>query len=646
LLLSFIGLDRYFEKKKSELFIISTVCIVLTNYYFSVGCLICLFVYAIYRILKDEEFSWKPFFLSAFKTGLLFVVPVLICAFFLLPTIGALLSGSRPYKAELDQNMLLLPKTKNLFYKYFSCGITGTMLIGLVGNILSKDTKKHDKFLNITLLALLFVPIIAYLLNGMLYVNPKVIIPFLPLYIYSFVSFVIRLKERKEPIVIPTLIAVILILICADFHKEKGEVYQSVIFEIALFTLLYGKTKIICLYTIVFLLSGLGECDIEYASKAFVKSTCVNEISEMMENTESGNYRVNISYMDRFNCNRSFKDAYMGVSSYSSTPNKHYLEFYENHMGNNESERNSIMVTGTRNELFYCFMGTRYIFAENDPGFLYEKVDGRNNINMYESKYAYPVVYKSKNLVSDKTFDAVKFPYNVEMLMHNTVVSEECNSEYETRIIKYEVEDSYFIEQEEDQEYSIELDEVFKDKILYLTFNIDNTDESFGTKTLELSINGVTNLLNSANGTYYNENTKFEYVIPMENTNVLDIKISSGIYPIYGLEMYYQELSYEQYEEAGNLKFDENEDTITCTVNAVEGEYLVTSIPYDKGFSATINGEDAEIEVVNKAFVGLKLKDGKNEVVLNYDSPLLNVGYIISLIGIAAFIWIVIKEKR
>jgi len=109
--------------------------------------------------------------------------------------------------------------------------------------------------------------------------------------------------------------------------------------------------------------------------------------------------------------------------------------------------------------------------------------------------------------------------------------------------------------------------------------------------------------------------------------------------------MHYSDIDYENYTEADSLKFNEQNDTISCKVNAREGEYLVTSIPYDKGFTAMINGEEAETEIVNKAFVGLKLKEGKNNIVLQYRSPLLNVGYIISIIGLIAYVWILVKEK-
>jgi len=645
LLLAFIGVDRYFEKKRSSLLVISVVCIILTSYYLSVGCLISLFIYSIYRILKNEEFSRKEFFIKVLKTGLLFTVPVLICAFFLLPTASALLNSGYHYKMNVSLKMLILPWTRNVLYTYFSFGLTGIMIASLIGNILSKASRKCDKFLNIVLLSLIVFPVFGWVLNGMLYINSKVMIPFLPLYIYCFVTYLEKLKEERKNAVLAAILTVLFLLVCYFFHREKNIWIFLAVIELALFVAFQKNVRLICLCVVVFILVGVYGNGVEYVTKDFINKRHTGEIKELLNEAKTGNYRSNVAHMDMITCNLSYGDNYKGVSHYSSTPNNHYLKFYENNIGNNKSEVNSIIMAGSRNELFYHFMGTRYIFSKTDPGFLYEKVKSSDKICMYENKNAFPIVYKSKKLISEKSFNKEKFPYNIELLMHNTVVNEAIEAERESFITKYDVDENYFFVSRKEREYKIELSEVFRDKILYLSFNMRNKKHHPSDSAWGITINGQKNLVNSPMNTYYNENTKFEYVIPMENTNILTVNVSSGIFDIYGLEMHYSDIDYENYTEADSLKFNEQNDTISCKVNAREGEYLVTSIPYDKGFTAMINGEEAETEIVNKAFVGLKLKEGKNNIVLQYRSPLLNVGYIISIIGLIAYVWILVKEK-
>lgn len=648
LILALIGLDRYFDKKKVGTFIVGVVCIIMTNYYFSVACLICLYIYALYRILNEPEFSWKTFIWEAFKTGLLFLVPVLLCAFFLLPTASALMEGSRPYKVAFETKRLFVPTVGNVFYGFFSHGITGTMLIALFGNLFSKNTKLCDKFLNITLIIFTLCPAVVYALNGGLYLNSKVIIPFLVLYIYCFVQFLINLEERNVKILPSVLIPLALMCVCYFVYRGPKLIFKSLSVELLFFALCYIKpkfTKLIYSVTVLCCLIGCFANTIPYASWKFVENVRLEEIQTLETKAESGNHRTNISYMDRYTCNRAFKDDYKGVSSYSSTPNRKYLDFYENDAGNNEGVRNSIMVTGSRNELFYTFMGTRYIVSDMDPGFMYEKLQSGDTLSLYENKHAYPIVYKNKNIISEEYFDTKEFPYNIELLMNGTIINGDYSKEHKSEIVKFDVEQKYNFELEEERSYTLELDEVFRNKLLYLTFNIDNSNENKNTGVLEITINGESNLLNDVQNTYYNENTKFEYVISMEDTVTLDISISKGKYNIYGTEMYYSDVFYNDYQEAEDLIFNEDNDTITCNVDGREGEYLVTSIPFDKGFSAEINGERAEVELINKAFVGLKLKEGRNDVVIKYRSPMLIPGLFVSILGVFAFIFLLLKDK-
>lgn len=57
------------------------------------------------------------------------------------------------------------------------------------------------------------------------------------------------------------------------------------------------------------------------------------------------------------------------------------------------------------------------------------------------------------------------------------------------------------------------------------------------------------------------------------------------------------------------------------TVTAQDGDILATSIPYKKGWHATINGEKVDVMKVNYAFVGVPLSKGQHTVELHYLPP-------------------------
>ncbi len=61
---------------------------------------------------------------------------------------------------------------------------------------------------------------------------------------------------------------------------------------------------------------------------------------------------------------------------------------------------------------------------------------------------------------------------------------------------------------------------------------------------------------------------------------------------------------------------------------------LFFSIPYDEGWTATVNGEDAEIEVVDIGLMAVEVKGHeKSRIEFRYTTPLLKEGVILSLIG-------------
>ena len=131
----------------------------------------------------------------------------------------------------------------------------------------------------------------------------------------------------------------------------------------------------------------------------------------------------------------------------------------------------------------------------------------------------------------------------------------------------------------------------------------------------------------------------------MENHTNLEIMITEGNYHIRNLNMYVSDMIETTYTEAKNLVIDTYNDRISCDVNGKVGEYLVTTFPYDKGFSAYMNGEKIEVEIVNKAFVGFPLKEDENHIVIEYHSPLLKEGCWVSLTGVFLFFLYPYRKK-
>ena len=84
-------------------------------------------------------------------------------------------------------------------------------------------------------------------------------------------------------------------------------------------------------------------------------------------------------------------------------------------------------------------------------------------------------------------------------------------------------------------------------------------------------------------------------------------------------------------------------DNIYANVNAEKDGYVVTTIPYDKGFTVKVDNNIVDYEIVNEAFVGFKVNKGYHDIEINYKSRGKTIGLILSFIGI--IIYILIRKK-
>ena len=83
------------------------------------------------------------------------------------------------------------------------------------------------------------------------------------------------------------------------------------------------------------------------------------------------------------------------------------------------------------------------------------------------------------------------------------------------------------------------------------------------------------------------------------------------------------------------------------TIDASKDELLFLSIPYSDGWSATVDGAEANIICANTAFMGIALSTGRHSIELRYATPGLGLGMTIGAGGLlAAGVLVVVCELR
>ncbi len=84
-------------------------------------------------------------------------------------------------------------------------------------------------------------------------------------------------------------------------------------------------------------------------------------------------------------------------------------------------------------------------------------------------------------------------------------------------------------------------------------------------------------------------------------------------------------------------------------ISVSKDKMLFFSIPFDKGWSAIVDGKEAEIHQVNIGFSGIMLSKGAHTVELIYETPYASIGFWISLFGFILFglgMWVWKKNEK
>lgn len=82
-------------------------------------------------------------------------------------------------------------------------------------------------------------------------------------------------------------------------------------------------------------------------------------------------------------------------------------------------------------------------------------------------------------------------------------------------------------------------------------------------------------------------------------------------------------------------------------VQAGENQVLFTSIPYEKGWSVYVDGEEKEIQpLINEAFLGVDVEKGKHNIKFVYETPGRKIGICVSLISTFVFVMLLFCFRK
>lgn len=627
-ILNLYAIHHLVEKKHSGLLTLSFSLIFFLNFFFAPIVTIVNIYYFIVLIYQKAE--KKPYIFLFVKS---YLVSLLISMVILLPNFILFLNSPRVNATDTVKESfgLNLGFVFQITLNPYMAAMGSVLLCAIIYNLV---VRRNKKMLVITLfiLVLSLFSFINYFLNVFQYVNYKQLIYIMPLAMILVASFLNdnnKVKKMIVKIISSTLLIILLVVatvvvalvnIITTLYPEVLDIFQgrtlvdaNYIYFILIAFILYiilqwfishknikkaNSKSIYILCTLIAVVSFFGfnwfVPKMEEVAYSEMQTTTVNARDYARETNE-------VTDIDSFT-----------ATFYASMTNGHYSQMMKTYLetevyGNERRVNNDVF----NNEIM------RFIFSIDDNG---EEV--------------MPIVYSKENSEIYSSSDLSSTNQLLALLTADFSTTS-TNTYTPPNIMFTQVEEGITGTNEEiNQSIPIEYKE---DGVLYISFDASNNlcDKGF---ICSISINEHKNDIYSYSKSLYSPNNNFTYLIDINSdTTSLNINATMGEWTLSNIK--YSFIPSSEIEELKKSYTPVEEFVIDInngyhfTTNLETDGYVMTTIPYDTGFSVYVDGVKVETEIVNNYFLGFQVPAGSHEIVITYIMPGFIIGVISTGIG-------------
>mgnify|MGYP004609500287 FL=1 len=616
-ILPFLFLSLILIDENKRQWISLCICMALFhNYFYTPGMILILLLYDYdqHKTIKDM------------------IVPIVLGVGFgavlWLPT-GYLIINNHKSVVQTNLFNLFVPNLtlKGLVYDSYGCGLTVISWMALFQGIQFEKTKK----LSILLILMFIFPIFSYILNGTLYARTKILVLCLPLVLMILAHWLQERKLNKGLLVLAGLflctktmflgLLVALVFIGYYFMDKKECLMMYALVPMIVFTgLNYNQCLDLKLYNSMY-------------SKD--KQTLIqrNDLNQRTADLDQVGYSVNHIY--------DLKE--VKASSYTSTSNSLYNTFVYDIIKSPIPQSNRTIITDSENYLYLSMMSVQNVLSKDSNLYGYKEVDIKGNYKLLKNKNVFPMVYVTNDTLSESKFDKLFYPYNLDTVYNRTIVNGETSNDYASKMkLVKNLDQSIVIHNKKKTKKTIPIDFDATQKMVCIDFDVKN----YTNKKVSISINGMKNTLSKKYSVYPNGNKHFTYILSKKTLKQFDVTLSKGKYKISNIRVYTCDMGVFD-RKVTKIKSLKTDSIFKGKVTTSKEGYLVTSYPYEKGYEIYINGKKQNVEIVNKAFVGCKIKKGSHIITIQFHAPFKNIGLCISMLSIMiGGFWIWKKSKN
>lgn len=347
--------------------------------------------------------------------------------------------------------------------------------------------------------------------------------------------------------------------------------------------------------------------------------------------------------------NDSMKYNYHGISQFSSIRNT---------TSSSTLDRLGFKSTGTNLNLRYqnntllmdSLFAVKYNLSETDVNkFGFRYLDNSGNTSLYENQYASQLAILTNGLYKDIDFSVNTLDNQTNWMNNLTGLSEK----YFTRVasqlsgganlLNGRVTTSNDGQLNSHADYNLT---VAPNTQLYISVpNITFSNEN--SQKVQITVNGKMAEYTTDNAYtffdlgYFEDSQTLYVTLSFPENN----QVSFNQPNFYALDT----TSYQKAMEIINrqkVKVTTNKNTVTATYKADKASSLLFTIPYDKGWTATQNGQKITLSKAQDGFMKVDVKSGKGKVILTYLPTGFKEGTMLSSVGLLLFICYNIARKR
>ncbi|MEY8445708.1 YfhO family protein [Enterococcus ratti] len=658
--LIFLGIHRLMDENKPKLLFFSYLLQFLSNFYFGFMTGIFSFLYFIMRCLTNRP-KYKKSISSYMITSLLAAGSSMVIT---LPTFldikanGETLSKIASFKTEVTSYLDLIMKNMVGVYDTTKFGSIPFIYIGLFPLLLclfyffGKKGNKKEKWLYGSLFILLilsfYIEPLDLFWHGMHAPNMFL---FRYAYLFSFLVLLIgckgweKIKEKDTTVLLKIGATLVLIYSAAYFFKPANSYayvatssYLLTVFFLGIYLLyfiLYAKRKISFKWLCVFLLMAVTTESLintsqmiqgistnwNYAARATYTKP-YPKIKELVDQTKeevSSFYRL--ENIDPISANDSFNFGYSGINQFSSIRNRNSSS-YLNQLGFKSKGTNLNIRYNNNTLLMDAFTGIKFNIAKNESSFNkygFIKRSKNSDYTLYQNNNALPLAFIAPQKINELIPSVDDILSNQTNLFHALSGTEKKYfTSYRATLDTLKIR--------EEKKYSQPLTWKFRipaNQQVYLNL-----------ASLQLSANTFITVNNGSprkiqrkyEGQYYDLG-----YYSKETTVVFTIDSLLTDKPeIIGLDVNaYQEAVSKIKKKA--VEINTTGRTATGIVHTLQDSMLVTTIPFDKGWKAQLDGKPVKIETFKDGFLMVKIPTGKHTIAFSYLPVGFNIGLLLFL---------------